>query len=132
MRPSGRRYAESPKFTTISAPDFHLEMVDRQFDAPACRLMPPASRNGKQCPVSLAFETLVIRCRPQRLSLLRRQPVSQAHSEFLHALDASNMGGRTSAEEAATGCLLEARAARQPADAPRESARGNIGVVFYE
>lgn len=105
-----------------SMPFALLEMVDRQFDG---LMLPYAAgkQDGKQCPVSLAFEALVVRCLPQRLSLLRRQPVPQADSEFLHALDASNTGGQIGAEEAAVGCLVGATAARQPADTTQESAR---------
>ncbi len=82
-----------------------LEMVKRQFHG----FMPPQAackQNGKQGPIALAFEALVVRRLPQRLPLLRRQPVPQTDSEFLHALDAPDSSGQIGAEETTVGCLV--------------------------
>jgi len=65
----------------------------------------PANKNGRAA-IALStalddgsIEPLVVKCLPKRLPLLGRQPVPQADSEFLHALDAPDTGGQIGAAE---------------------------------
>ena len=44
------------------------------------------------------LSTLTIGCLPERMTLLCRQPVSEAHTKFLHTFDATNTGSQIAAE----------------------------------
>src|SRR5260370_9994928 len=66
--------------------------------------MPPQltrQQQRKKCSVPLPFETLAIWRLPKRVSLLYRQPVSEANTQFLHTFDAANASREIRTEQAA-------------------------------
>jgi hypothetical protein len=82
-----------------------LEMIQSQSDS-FMSSQAAGEQEGEQGSVSFSFQTLTIGCLPERLTLLCRQPVSEADSQLFHALDAANPSRKVSIEEAAVGCLV--------------------------
>src|SRR5258708_21965605 len=60
----------------------------------------------KKCSVPLSFETLAIWHLPKRVSLLDRQPVSKANTQFLHTFDAANASREIRTEQTEIGCFV--------------------------
>ena len=48
----------------------------------------------------------MIGCLPKSVALLRAQPIAEAHSQLLHALNAANTSRQIGAEETAVGGLV--------------------------
>src|SRR3981189_2578222 len=64
---------------------------------------PTRQQQCKKCSVPLPFEPLAIWRLPKRVSLLCRQPVSKANTQFLHTFDAVNASREIRTEQAAIG-----------------------------
>ena len=56
--------------------------------------------------VASSFQSLMIGCLPKCLALLRSQPIAEAHSQLLHALNAATTSRQIGAEETAVGGLV--------------------------
>src|SRR5258707_13222765 len=67
---------------------------------------PTRQQQRKKCSVPLPLETLAIWRLPERMSLLRRQPVSKANTQFLHTFDAANASREVRTEQAAIGSFV--------------------------
>src|SRR3981189_291529 len=72
---------------------------------------PTRQQQRKKCSVPLPFETLAIWRLPKRVSLLYRQPVSKANTQFLHTFDAANASSEIRTGQAASGGFV-----REPPD----------------
>ena len=82
-----------------------LEMIQSQRHG----FMPPQAareQQCEQCAVAFSFPSLMVRCLPKCLALLRSQPIAEAHSQFLYAFDTANASRQIGAEEAAVGGLV--------------------------
>ena len=67
---------------------------------------PTRQQQPKKCSVPLSFETLAFWRLPKRVSLLCRQPVSKANTQFLHTFDAPNASREIRTEQAAIGSFV--------------------------
>src|SRR5258708_39306232 len=67
---------------------------------------PTRQQQRKKCSVPLPFETLAVGRFPKSVSLLYRQPVSKANTQFLHAFDAANASRESRTEQAAIGSFV--------------------------
>src|SRR5258705_11816954 len=67
---------------------------------------PTCQQQRKKCAVPLSFEPLAIRHLPKRVSLLCRQPVSKANTQFLQTFDAANASREIRTEQTAIGSFV--------------------------
>src|SRR6266851_3064587 len=67
---------------------------------------PTRQQQRKKCSVPLSFEPLAIWRLPKRVSLLCRQPVSKANTQFLHTFDATNASREIRTEQTAIGSFV--------------------------
>src|ERR1700676_3337083 len=81
-------------------------------------------QQGKQRPITFAFELFAVWRLPERYRLFGRQPVAQPNAQFLYALDAPDSGRQIGAEESAIRRLV-----RQPANRSQSEIDGAWGQM---